>query len=376
MLELKRMFALLKEVMVAHWFIEVIGLWLSVLLLVYCYKLVNSYLHRSLLKTRRVWDDLIVMALYKPIQFIFLSQAVIFTIYFTWEHYGLALSSVDLKNNLQKVVWIVACFWFGIRFVASIENRLMQRSQIDKEKIDRTTVRGICQFVRIVIILFVGLFGLESFGVGLSALLAFGGFSSVAVAFAAKDLLSNFFGGFMVFYDRPFSVGDWIRSPDKDIEGTVEHIGWRLTRIKTFSKRPLYVPNSLFSIIAIENPSRMSNRRIKSLVGLRYQDYGKLSVVTDAIALMLKDHPDIDQQQTSFVKMVNFGASSLDILVYTFTKTTNWVRFQAVQQDVFLKIIAIIDSHGAACAFPTTTLDMPDRFDAQAALLADDRSTA
>lgn len=66
----------------------------------------------------------------------------------------------------------------------------------------------------------------------------------------------------MIYFDRPFKVGDWIRSPDRQIEGTVERIGWRMTIIRTFDKRPLYVPNSVFSSIVVENPSRMLNRRI------------------------------------------------------------------------------------------------------------------
>ena len=113
---------------------------------------------------------------------------------------------------------------------------------------------------------------MQLFDYSVSGLLAFGGIGGIAVGFAAKDLLANFFGGLMIYLDRPFSVGDWIRSPDKEIEGTVEDIGWRLTRIRTFDKRPLYIPNSIFASISVENPSRMSNRRIYEKIGIRYDD--------------------------------------------------------------------------------------------------------
>ena len=156
--------------------------------------------------------------------------------------------------------------------------------------------------------------------------------------------------------NRPFKVGDWIRSPDKPIEGTVEYIGWRVTRIRTFDKRPLYVPNGSFLTISVENPSRMTNRRIKTNVGIRYQDAEKMDTIVDDVKSMLMKHPEIDTNQTLIVNMVEFGASSLNFMVYTFTKTTNWVKFQEVQHDVFLKILAIIDSHDAECAFPTQTL--------------------
>ncbi|GAK87380.1 small-conductance mechanosensitive channel [Vibrio ponticus] len=176
------------------------------------------------------------------------------------------------------------------------------------------------------------------------------------VGLAAKDLLSNFFGGMMIYFDRPFKVGDWVRSPDRQIEGTVERIGWRMTVIRTFDKRPLYVPNSVFSNIVVENPSRMLNRRINETVGLRYDDGSKVEKITQEIKSMLENHPDIDANQTLIVNLNGFGASSLNIMVYTFTKTINWIRYQEVKQDVLLQIIKIVADNGADIAFPTQTL--------------------
>ncbi|MFH1716455.1 MAG: mechanosensitive ion channel domain-containing protein, partial [Planctomycetota bacterium] len=151
----------------------------------------------------------------------------------------------------------------------------------------------------------------------------------------------------------------WIRSPDRNIEGTVEHIGWRLTRIRTFDKRPLYIPNGLFSTISIENPSRMQNRRIKQTIGVRYEDAPKIEMILKQIEEMLKVHPEIDQTKITFVNLVNFAPYSLEFLLHTFTKTTNRVKFQQVQQDILLKVLEIIEKSGAQCAFPTTTVNLP-----------------
>ena len=180
------------------------------------------------------------------------------------------------------------------------------------------------------------------------------------MGFAAKDLLANFFGGFIIHLDRPFKVGDWVRSPDRNIEGTVEHIGWRLTTIRTFDKRPLYVPNAAFTTIAVENPSRMTNRRISETIGIRYADVHSMKKIVDEIRDMLKNHEDIAADETLIVNFLAFNASSLDIMVYAFTKTTQWVRFHEVKEDVLLKISDIIESHGAEVAFPTRTLHLPD----------------
>ena len=160
----------------------------------------------------------------------------------------------------------------------------------------------------------------------------------------------------MIYLDRPFKVGDWVRSNDRDIEGTVEDIGWRLTCIRTFDKRPLYVPNSVFNTIAVENPSRMTNRRIYETMGIRYDDIDKMAVIVKQVKAMLQSHPEIDTSKTLIVNFTAFGDSSVNFFVYTFTKTTEWVRFHEIKQDVLLKIVDIVLGNGAEFAFPTTTL--------------------
>ncbi|WP_277868790.1 mechanosensitive ion channel domain-containing protein [Vibrio sp. 10N.286.49.B3] len=157
---------------------------------------------------------------------------------------------------------------------------------------------------------------------------------------------------------KTFKVGDWIRSPDRNIEGTVERIGWRMTIIRTFDKRPIYVPNSVFSNIVVENPSRMLNRRINETIGLRYQDAQQMTDITDAVRTMLRNHPDIDSKQTLIVNFDQFGPSSLNFFIYTFTKTVNWVRYHEVKQDVLLQIVEIIKQHNADIAYPTQTINM------------------
>ena len=198
----------------------------------------------------------------------------------------------------------------------------------------------------------------------MSGVLAFGGIGGLAVGFAAKDLLANFLGGLTIYLDRPFAVGDWIRSPDRDLEGTVEHIGWRLTRIRTFDKRPLYVPNSTFSTIAVENPSRMHHRRIYETIGIRYEDAGKMAAIVSHVEQMLRGHPEIETQATLMVNFTTFAPSSLDFFIYTFTKTTDWAKYHQVKQDVLLRIIEIVETHNAEIAFPTSTVHLANSFGA------------
>lgn len=233
-------------------------------------------------------------------------------------------------------------------------NRL-ESMQISKGH-DPTSARMIGRVLKFAaFVILVMLFG-EHFGLSVSGLLAFGGVGGLAIGMASKDILSNVFSGTMLYFDRQFNIGDWISSPDRKIEGTVVEIGWRLTKIMTFDHRPLFVPNSLFSAISIENPGRMTNRRINTEIGLRYEDADKINAIVEDIRKMLHANPEIDLTQTLLVYFNAFADSSLNVMVYCFTKTTNWAKWLQVQQDVYLQIIEIVKQHGADFAYPSQTV--------------------
>ncbi|NRA25518.1 MAG: mechanosensitive ion channel family protein, partial [Oleispira sp.] len=257
------------------------------------------------------------------------------------------IDSIPIARQLAVLVVIAWGVW---RLISGIEIK-----QLDKGN-DPTTVQLVGKVTKITLTVLIILPIFQVLGISISGMLAFGGMGGLIVGMAAKDLLSNFFGSIMIYLDRPFKVGDWIRSPDRNIEGTVEKIGFRLTVIRTFDKRPLYVPNSVFTNIAVENPSRMKNRRIKETIGVRYDDAKKLPLILDDVRAMLVQHEDIDNNQTLIVNFNSFAASSLDFFIYTFTKTTNWIEYHHIKQDVMLKTLEIIHKHEADCAFPTQTL--------------------
>jgi MscS family membrane protein len=252
------------------------------------------------------------------------------------------------------VVWLM--IWFAVNFTENVEKSFVDGKQ--KHSVDATTATAIGKLLRASIIITGVLMLLQAFGFSISGVLALGGVGGIAIGFAARSLLANFFGALMIFLDRPFSVGDWIRSPDRDIEGTVESIGWRVTQIRTFDQRPLYVPNSVFTEVSVENPSRMNNRRIYETFGIRYDDLSRMPGIVAEVHQMLVAHEDIAQERTLMVNFVTFGDSTLDFFVYSFTKTTDWATFHAVKQDVLLKIADIVAAHDAEFAFPTQTLQL------------------
>ncbi|MDX9837581.1 MAG: mechanosensitive ion channel family protein [Azoarcus sp.] len=334
---------------------------LQVFIVVLLVVVANFFLRRVLARleertrmTATPWDFALVSAARKPLTLLAWVVGITFAARIVQSHADAALFEVVAP---ARTIGVIGCItWFLVRFISNVQDGVMAQRLAQGESVDRTTVDAIGKLLRISVLITAVLVGLQSLGFSISGVLAFGGVGGIAVGFAAKDLLANFFGGLMVYLDRPFVVGDWIRSPEKEIEGTVEDIGWRLTRIRTFDKRPLYVPNSVFTQITVENPSRMTNRRIKETIGLRYADIDKVAPIVADIKAMLRAHPEIDQAPTMIVNFTQFAASSLDIMVYTFTITTGWVDFHEIKQDVMLKIAEIIERHGAEIAFPTRTL--------------------
>lgn len=307
-------------------------------------------------KTSTVWDDALVSSASRPV----LAAMWVVGAGYMARVLQRQIDTPFIEEVLAlRDVLLVACVaGFLIRFAGKVGRNVAAQRLERGEEIDHTTVDALVKLSRLVVIVTALLVAAQTLGFQIGGLLALGGVGGLAVGLAAKDLLANFFGGLTIYLDRPFSVGDWIRSPDKSIEGTVEYISWRHTRIRAFNKNPIYVPNAVFTSIVVENPSRMSHRRIKETIGVRYDDFAAVEAIVNDIRAMLQGHPDIDTTQTLIVNFNLFGGSSLDIMVYTFTKTTVWTEYHHVKQDVLLQIGRIVERHGAEIAFPTQTLHL------------------
>lgn len=300
------------------------------------------------------WDDALIQAARRPAPIIIWLVGIAFAAGIVAKESSVAI--FDLVQPIRNIGVVICLAWFLIRLIRNVTDNIVAMRQKKGDEVDHTTIDALSKLARLTVIITTSLVAMETLGFSISGVLAAGGIGGIAVGFAAKDLLANFFGGLTVYLDRPFSVGDWIRSPDKDIEGTVEYISWRHTRIRAFNKNPIYVPNALFTTIVVENPTRMTNRRIKETIGIRYEDVGVMGVIVADVKAMLESHAEIDTSQTLIVNFNTFGPSSLDFFIYTFTKTTAWVHYHEVKQDVLLKVAEIIDRHGAQIAFPTRTV--------------------
>ena len=308
-------------------------------------------------KTNTVYDELILFSIKTPSTYL-----IIFGYIFVITDYFNKNEVLNLSFSLSSAVFsliVIIISWSllrGLNYYLQLKPFTKNLSSEDDITLITETYEIVVRILKILVVVITALIIMQEIGLSISGLLAFGGVGGLIVGLAAKDLLSNFFGGMMIFFDRPFRVGEFIKSPDRNIEGIVEKIGWRLTVVRTFSKNVLYIPNTAFSSIIVENATRMSNRRINETIGIRYDDLNKITDIIQDVNNILESNPDIDQTQKAKVYFKSFSASSCDFFIYAFTKTKDWEEFLRIKQDVLLKVAEIIEQHNAEIAYPTTTV--------------------
>jgi MscS family membrane protein len=305
-------------------------------------------------RTENVWDDALVAAARRPLPVLIWLGGISFALHLIHRQTGEQL--LEYVAPARDIGVVICSAWFLFKLIRELASNVIAANIRKGEEVDRSTVDALSKVSRIVVVVVTALAVMQALGFSISGLLAFGGMGGIAVGFAAKDLLANFFGGLMIHLDRPFSVGEMVRSPDKQIEGKVEHIGWRQTRIRSTNMTLIYVPNALFTSNVVENPSRMSHRRIRETIGLRYDDLDKMSSIVEDVKTMLNNHPQLDYKQEMFVAFDQFADSSLNFIIQAFCKTTNLAQFHAIKQEILLNVSDIIARHGAEIAFPTRTL--------------------
>ena len=260
-------------------------------------------------------------------------------------------------TSFMLVVFGRAVMVAGLRAIHSKAfNRWMQKEiDDDRERIMLIALLDRLFSIGVVFLIFSAI--MLALGVSPTAVGAVLGGAGIGIGFGTQQVSQNFLSGLMLFFNRPFAEGDWINL--SNYSGTVERIGWYHTRIRTFDRRPLFIPNSVFATTPIENPGRMYNRRIKVEISLRYEDINRINRITADVKTMLQNHSEIDQQQAILVNFNEWGNSSINMLVYCFTKTTVWSDWLDIQQDIFLQIADIVSEAGADFAFPSTTLYPP-----------------
>jgi MscS family membrane protein len=265
-------------------------------------------------------------------------------------YYGASLlgSQFGYENIAFSVVAPI-CHALGVLSLAWMAFRWKE------ERLHRGASKGLSKLFSAGIVILSALLILRAFHLDIVPLLAFGGIGAAALGFAAKDVMSNFFGGMMLSVTKPFSIGDDILLPDRNIEGKVEEIGWYQTEIRDKYRRPVYLPNALFSHLLVINQSRMTHRRIFETLQVRHEDLPRLDMITEKITQSLRAHPHIDTEAPLLVYFHNVGTYNMDIYLDVYTKETELDRYLAVRQEVLKLVLALIYECGANISHPVIT---------------------
>ena len=347
-----------------------------VLLIVFWYPLVirgsGWLIERYFLDDTSDHDDLILGALNQPVKSLLLvggtDLATNALLYKTGEQ-----ASLD-KFYFVIYTWLIV--WMLFRLMDAILTIQYEKLARSNKELRKELINLGARFIKGILFLGAIAYILNGFGISIAAIMSTLGIGGLAFALAAKDSLSNLFGGVTILFDNAFKMGDWIKIDD--VEGTVVEIGLRSTTIRTFDNALITIPNALVSVSSIQNWNRRSvGRRIKMFVGVTYDS--KMQDIQKALADirgMLSEHPGIANPKEKHVKgkrryelastedaqgikstqlvfLDRYGEYSIDILIYCFSKTVNWAEWLGVKEDVLFRIADILVKNNLEFAFPT-----------------------
>ena len=257
---------------------------------------------------------------------------------------NLGLNLLNDFTVLKKLLTIITTSWFIFNIIESTEENYLLKNK-KTSKLDISTIDSLTKLSRVITVVLVCLLSMQTLGFSISALVAFAGGGGVVAGFAAKDLLSNFFGAISIYLDKPFVVGDWIRSPDKDIEGIVEHVGLRVTKIRNLNKRPLYIQNAIFNSLSIENVSKMTHRKFEGRIVFTYKNVPSITKISQSLEKMLGNNEEVCKDLNSIVSIETFDSDSASIIIMTYTKNINFESYCKFKERLLLEIHSIITKH-------------------------------
>jgi len=328
------------------------------LLILAAFLLVRRLLARFLVSRMRAFakrtqfrlDDEIVEALQDPLTLI----PVVLGVFIATEYLALSGRLEVFSDQFVRSLVAYLLFWILVRLVRPLSFLLGKLEDVFSTAI----VDWLVRIIRVALILIGGATILEIWGIKVGPILAGLGLFGVAVALGAQDLFKNLISGLLIIAERRFAPGDWV-CVDGIVEGTVETMGFRSTLIRRFDKAPVYVPNAKLSDNAVTNFSSMTHRRIYWMIGVEYRTtVEQLREIRDGIEQYVLNSEDFAKppEVATFVRIDKFSDSSIDIMLYCFTKTTVWGEWLAIKEQLAYKIKEIVETAGTSFAFPSQSV--------------------
>ncbi len=313
-------------------------------------RFVISWLRRLATRTTTQIDDRTIGALDKPLQFV----PVVFGFFVATQVLQLEESFDVIAGKITRSLVTFTLFWGVITLVEPLSYLLGRLEEVFSE----TMVSWFVKAIKILFMFIAAAAILDVWGIEIGPILAGLGLFGLAGALAAQDLLKNLLSGVLVLAEKRYHVGDWIKV-EGVVEGTVETIGFRSTSIRQFDKALVQVPNTSLADNAVTNFSAMTHRRIYWKIGVVYgTTVDQLRHIRDEIECYVLNSDDFAKppEVSTFVRIDSFGASSIDIMLYCFTKTTVWGEWLAIKERLAYRIKDIVEEAKSSFAFPSTSL--------------------
>lgn len=283
-----------------------------------------------------------------------LVMAAVFWVGFPLLDFSVGINRVVLFAT--RVLSMASVVWLGYRMTDVLSDFMLSRAERTDTKLDDQLVPLVRKSLKTLLVVIGGLFILQNLHVDIGSLLAGLGLGGLAFALAAKDTVANLFGSIMIFVDRPFQIGDWIRIGD--IEGTVEEVGFRSTRIRTFYNSLITFPNARLMDAAVDNLGARKYRRYATTLSLTYDTPPeRMEAFCEAVRQLILD---LDGMRKDYfmVEFKEYGAHSLDVMLYCFMVAPDWPTEMRVRTQLNLEILRVAKRVGVSFAFPTQTIEL------------------
>ena len=332
--------------------------------------ILDNYIRRITSKTTFEWDDDLLDQVEKPASFIFLM--ILF--YATYTNLQLSVTFNFYLSKVLEVAISIGLVWLFYNLVEVFSKYLSLLTSKTENKLDDQLVPLIRKTLRFFIVFMGVILILQNNGYNVASLIAGLGIGGLAVALAARDTLANFFGSITIFVDRPFRIGDWIKVGS--VEGTVEEVGFRSTRIRTFYNSLVSVPNSNIANTDVDNLGLREYRRLKTTLNLTYSTSPEqMEAFVEGIKAVVKANKNF-RQDFYEVHFNSFGAHSLDVLVYVFFKVPDWSTELQQRHNFLLEVLRLAKEIGVEFAFPTQTLHVDSFYKDETRKIGEDRTEA
>ncbi|AHF08751.1 mechanosensitive ion channel family protein [Dehalobacter restrictus] len=317
-------------------------------------KIFSKYLFKIILKiVKKTPVDIvsnILLSFEKPIRVLFIVIGIYYALMFLPFDSNYYILFIKIFRSL-----IIILIGWGLYNLSSTSSaffiKIAKRFDIE---VDRILFPFISQLLRFVIVILVISIIASECGYNVGGFLAGLGLGGLAIALAAQDTIKNILGGIVIITEKPFTIGNWIKTPS--VEGVVEDITFRSTKIRTFAQALVTVPNSTLANEAITNWTKMGKREINFNLGLAYSTpRNKIQTCVERISTMLNKHEDVDKELI-IVRFNEFNESSLDIFLYFYTTTTSWQEYLRVKENANYKIMEILEQENVSVAFPSRSI--------------------